>query len=612
MANDIDIRVGIKGGDDIAKLARNLNSLDRNVKTLATSFDKGKINNQAYFKGLNQQVIALTKLGVSYKAAQKHVFSLASATRQTTVASTQQTKVVRTLTTATNGAAAAAIRLANSQRLAGKTTNRFGANAQQVGYQVGDFFVQVQSGADALIAFGQQGTQLAGLLPGLGGAIIGIGLSLATAFGVASLKSRGLTIDFKEVGSALKKSLDPIKPIVDLIGRAFDSVGGAISAFGQSVLDNFDRVVVYASTLVLLLGVKLVAGFIMSGKAASAFFKLVKAGLISTGIGALVVVVGELILRFTRLVKETGSFGAALGAIKNVVGTFWDYLGAKIDVALDKFKLFGASFESFMLGILNVVMDKIQTSINFMIQKLNDMFSSMGTTISVPLVNFTGQGSSISNALTSAQNRVAQNTTSLQTNQNTAAALQNQLVGEVSNLLGLTAGGNTSVDTSKFLKPDDGKGKDKKTFGGLLKELEAENEQRAKLVGVYGEQRVSLEEIYSMETELERKLTEQEKLKLRIATDELYRLEKLEQAYDLVTSGLESAFMSMVEGSKSVVEAFKGMMREILLEVYRQQVAKPLASAIGSAIFGSADGNVFSSGSHVKAYANGGVVNGPT
>jgi hypothetical protein len=46
--------------------------------------------------------------------------------------------------------------------------SKFGMISQQVGYQVGDFFVQVQSGQSALVAFGQQGTQLAGLIPGIG------------------------------------------------------------------------------------------------------------------------------------------------------------------------------------------------------------------------------------------------------------------------------------------------------------------------------------------------------------------------------------------------------------------------------------------------------------
>lgn len=59
-------------------------------------------------------------------------------------------------------------------------SNKFGMVSQQVGYQVGDFFVQVQSGTSALVAFGQQGTQLAGLIPGIGGAIVGIGLAIGT------------------------------------------------------------------------------------------------------------------------------------------------------------------------------------------------------------------------------------------------------------------------------------------------------------------------------------------------------------------------------------------------------------------------------------------------
>jgi len=64
----------------------------------------------------------------------------------------------------------------------GRGLNNFGFVAQQVGYQVGDFFVQMQSGTNVFVAFGQQATQLAGLIPGIGGAIAGIGISLATAY----------------------------------------------------------------------------------------------------------------------------------------------------------------------------------------------------------------------------------------------------------------------------------------------------------------------------------------------------------------------------------------------------------------------------------------------
>ena len=46
----------------------------------------------------------------------------------------------------------------------GKSANRAGVAMQQTGYQVGDFLVQVQSGTNPMVAFGQQATQLVGVL----------------------------------------------------------------------------------------------------------------------------------------------------------------------------------------------------------------------------------------------------------------------------------------------------------------------------------------------------------------------------------------------------------------------------------------------------------------
>lgn len=65
--------------------------------------------------------------------------------------------------------------------IAGKSANRFGMYAQQAGYQLGDFAVQIQSGTNVGVAFSQQFAQLAGLIPGVAGALttfaaIGVGL----------------------------------------------------------------------------------------------------------------------------------------------------------------------------------------------------------------------------------------------------------------------------------------------------------------------------------------------------------------------------------------------------------------------------------------------------
>ena len=52
---------------------------------------------------------------------------------------------------------------------------------QQAGYQIGDFAVQVQSGTNVAVAFGQQMSQLLGIF-GAGGALAGAGVAIGTAF----------------------------------------------------------------------------------------------------------------------------------------------------------------------------------------------------------------------------------------------------------------------------------------------------------------------------------------------------------------------------------------------------------------------------------------------
>ena len=61
--------------------------------------------------------------------------------------------------------------------------SRSGVVMQQAGYQVGDFLVQVQSGTNWMVAFGQQATQLVGVLPLMTGAF---GLSSAALIGLSA------------------------------------------------------------------------------------------------------------------------------------------------------------------------------------------------------------------------------------------------------------------------------------------------------------------------------------------------------------------------------------------------------------------------------------------
>jgi len=115
--------------------------------------------------------------------------------------------------------------LSQTQMAATKASNRFGVVTQQAGYQIGDFLVQVQSGTSPFVAFGQQATQLVGILPLMTGAFglsttaliglsagLGIVIPLVTAIGAAFMRS----------GEQAKEASDDISEFEDRI-KSLDS-----------------------------------------------------------------------------------------------------------------------------------------------------------------------------------------------------------------------------------------------------------------------------------------------------------------------------------------------------------------------------------------------------
>ncbi|MBL3611149.1 phage tail tape measure protein [Rhodovulum sulfidophilum] len=103
--------------------------------------------------------------------------------------------------------------------------------------------------------------------------------------------------------------------------------GAPLSSALDLVLSNLDRVAAYAGTAATLIGGRLVVslgGAALAAAALNAKLLLTRAALMRTGIGALVVGAGELVLWFGRLVKAAGGFGAALELMKDVAAEVWD------------------------------------------------------------------------------------------------------------------------------------------------------------------------------------------------------------------------------------------------------------------------------------------------
>ena len=147
------------------------------------------------------------------------------------------------------GTATAMNRFNQAQMQSQRGMNQFGMVTQQVGYQVGDFLVQVQSGTNWMVAFGQQATQLAGLLTLIPGMLkIGVALSilipLATALGAAWMRTSGEGRTFDQVLSDLTQSVTDYRDQVELslkstedLGKLFGSQSNAIRGLAAQMAE---------------------------------------------------------------------------------------------------------------------------------------------------------------------------------------------------------------------------------------------------------------------------------------------------------------------------------------------------------------------------------------
>lgn len=129
---------------------------------------------------------------------------------QAELAVTQQIARVRGIRDNLTVGAEGMRRLGNTAADSQKGFARFGLGMQQVGYQVQDFAVQIQSGTSALTALSQQGSQVLGFFGGFYGAVAGAALSVGILAYKLIDQAKGTEeaeLKFKNLNDALKENI---------------------------------------------------------------------------------------------------------------------------------------------------------------------------------------------------------------------------------------------------------------------------------------------------------------------------------------------------------------------------------------------------------------------
>lgn len=189
---------------------------------------------------------------------------------------------------------------------------------QQFGMQMSDVSVQIAGGQSAILALTQNVPQFVQGFGAMGGILAG----LITIFGTLAL-----------VMVRSGKSLNDLTPLAGILKNEFQGIAAALVVVKDIMIDaanvivnNLDRIVVYASVAAGFFIGKWVAGFVAARLALidfNAVMAVTHALLRRFILIALIVSLMEAVFQFRRLMEAVGGFGNALAMIGDVFSEAW-------------------------------------------------------------------------------------------------------------------------------------------------------------------------------------------------------------------------------------------------------------------------------------------------
>lgn len=268
-------------------------------------------------------------------------------------------------------------RVGNQARRTGRAINsafvtRGGAGGiRNAAFQFQDLAVQIGAGTAASVALSQQLPQL---LSGFGtlGALLGV----VVAVGIPLVR---VMQNLKTEGKDMTRVFGTMQPLAQAVAAAFVTIKDVFMDVLELTINNLDRLISIGIAAAAFFSVRWVAAFVA---ARVATFSLVGAltalrgTLIRTGIGALIVGVGELIFQFTRLVQAAGGVGNAFSLLKDVAFESFDRIKLSFNLIPLAIKAGALGMKQFFLEAIADMLQRFQDFTWEVAQGLNNLFGT--------------------------------------------------------------------------------------------------------------------------------------------------------------------------------------------------------------------------------------------
>lgn len=455
-----------------------------------------------------------------------------------------------------NQSTAALKRNANQYNRSAVSLNKFAKGAlQQAGYQIGDYAVQVANGTSKMQAFGQQGAQMLGVFGPIG-AVLGAAVAIFSAVAVAAERSGKEVSNFTSIFGQLQEPLGAVVDSVRSIGATFGSVFPVI-------VNNIDTAIIAGGILAAVFGVKMVAGMIASagsGRIMTAALVQVRAAMVAAAIST-----GQFNIVLTSMRAAALLTGAAFKALGAILLRFLPVavllgLAKAVEMFLQLRRGAGSAGEAFYL-LRDVAVEAFQR----IAMRGERMYLTLSSGINQFKLDFINALVPVAEAFDRFAMNLSDKWNKMFPEDSLMAPLRiNVAEGFADQLEGASSDVQKSIDDINT------------RLGEIDTALDKPNQSLAALREAFrnGATDVSIFGAAAGEA-----------MKGAASTTEK-ALEKMNDLRKFMESSMESAFMSIVDGTKSVKDAFRSMASEIIKELYRVFVVQRLVGMISSAVGG--------------------------
>jgi hypothetical protein len=527
---------------------------------------------------------------------------------------------------------------------ASKGMNRMGVVTQQAGYQVGDFLVQIQSGTNAFVAFGQQATQLVGVLPMLDkkflglSAILGIAIPLVTAVAAALMRTREEAEDTSGIIDRLETSVNNYQKAVEILNLSQDDLTESFGRFSE-VARQVNEELRARSLREISAEIQNFANSVIP---VEEVFRVIPSYISVTirdflNLSDSINRSQEEIVGFYNAVvnlNRAEGIDSQVEAAQNLLDTLDSITESQGELTASQ-----KEFRDNLVDLLKVLVD-LGGETEAMGQTMRSMFSDVLDDFGNLLPAAQLLPPLVGKAAEEAENLAEQKQVSLDKAQllvdkmrefeqatkdatTQVSLLNNRMTDAAGAIFSDLYDENGNIRTGAELLPtfdpdkgsSSGRGRATQTIDEIIAARQKQLDLEQELLGLNRERATARRIEFELENEYQGTITETMREQIQAAAEsmaaqeeQIRKIEELRErnqaVADSIADNFGKALTSVVDGTKSVKDAFKDMARAIIADLYQMYVVKQITGFISDTVFGAIGGG----GAKPPKFASGGYM----